>query len=103
MMRVVSLGHYEDQLIGNSTWNTGDWNADGEFTTADLVLAFQDGGFEIGPRGVVASVPEPSSWTLLMLGVIGISRTRNLVTCPETRVRCVTRAAISRLARPSFR
>jgi len=37
------LMEYEDDLVGNSTWEEGDWNADGEFDTSDLVLAFQSG------------------------------------------------------------
>ena len=40
---VFRAGEYEDAIAGNSTWETGDWNADGDFTTADLVLAFQSG------------------------------------------------------------
>lgn len=41
LVAVFQLGHYEDDLVGNSSWASGDWNCDGEFTTADLVLAFQ--------------------------------------------------------------
>ena len=32
-----------------------DWDGDGDFTTGDLVIAFQDGGYEQGPR-LVAEV-----------------------------------------------
>ena len=51
---------YEDDLVGNSTWATGDFNGDTEFDTADFVFAFRDNGYEKGPRAGVA-VPEPSS------------------------------------------
>jgi hypothetical protein len=53
---VFGAGEYEDDIPGNSTWPTGDWNADGDFTSSDLVFAFQDGGYEQGPRAAV--VPE---------------------------------------------
>ena len=45
MTAVFQAGEYEDNLVGNSTWAEGDWNGDGEFDSADLVLAFQDNGF----------------------------------------------------------
>lgn len=51
---------YEDDLVGNSTWATGDFNGDAEFDTADFVFAFRDNGYEKGPRPAVA-VPEPSN------------------------------------------
>jgi hypothetical protein len=35
-------------------------DGDGDFKTNDLVSAFQDGGYEKGPRPAVAVVPEPS-------------------------------------------
>ncbi len=31
-------------------WAEGDWNADAEFTSSDLVVAFQDGGLRKGSR-----------------------------------------------------
>ena len=63
----------------NSTWATGDWNGDGEFSTSDLVSAFEDGGYEKGPRVAVNAVPEPASTVLLMGGLIVITfcRRRN--------------------------
>jgi uncharacterized protein YjbI with pentapeptide repeats len=60
-------------------WSEGDWNADHEFTTADLVVALADGGYERGPRAAVASVPEPATLATLLVGVIAVlsaSRTR---------------------------
>ncbi|MCA9148697.1 MAG: PEP-CTERM sorting domain-containing protein [Planctomycetales bacterium] len=55
-------------MDNNSTWSTGDWNGDGEFTTSDLVVAFQDGGYEQGPRSAVSSVPESSGMLSLLIG-----------------------------------
>jgi hypothetical protein len=49
---------------------TGDWNADGEFDSSDFVVAFTDGGYEAGPRGSVAAVPEPSSLVLMLLAAL---------------------------------
>jgi hypothetical protein len=70
--RASEAGQYEDALGGNSGWSSGDWDGDGEFTTGDLVAAFQDGGYEKGPRPTIATVPEPSSWFMLLLGFLTI-------------------------------
>ena len=59
---VFAAGQYEDVLVGNSTWATGDWNGDAEFGSGDMVFAFQFGGYELGPRAAAAVVPEPGSW-----------------------------------------
>jgi hypothetical protein len=37
--------------VSNSTWASGDWDGDGNFTSANLVFALADGGYEQGPRG----------------------------------------------------
>ncbi|MCP4189120.1 MAG: hypothetical protein GY768_00680 [Planctomycetaceae bacterium] len=42
---VNQAGEYEDGQSGNSTWEEGDWDGDGEFTTADLVFAFRRSRF----------------------------------------------------------
>ena len=66
----LQAGEYEDEVADNSKWETGDWNGDGEFDSADFVKAFQGGGFEEGPRAA-ESVPEPAGMTLVLLGVMG--------------------------------
>ena len=76
LVEVFKAGQYEDGIAGNSTWATGDWNGDREFDTGDLVAAFQDGGFEAGPRAAVSVVPEPTCATLLLIGALGILRSR---------------------------
>ena len=73
---------------GNSTWATGDWNGDAEFDFGDLVLAFQDGGYEQGPRAAVNAVPEPSSAILLVVGIICFCRYSDISI--GTRVKSVT-------------
>ena len=65
LVGVFQTNQYEDRIEKNSTWATGDWDGDLEFSTSDLVLAFQDGGFEAGPRNAIATVPEPDSKTLM--------------------------------------
>jgi hypothetical protein len=65
---VLAAGEFEDDLVGNSTWATGDWDGDGDFTTSDIVRALQAGGYEQGPRSSVASVPEPTSCLLIVSG-----------------------------------
>ena len=72
-------GEYEDGVAGNSTWGTGDWNADLEFGSGDLVAAFTDGGYEQGPKAAaVAVVPEPSSFVLLTIAGLLILRRRRV-------------------------
>jgi hypothetical protein len=39
LVRLFQIGEYEDDLPDNSTWYEGDWNGDGDFTTADFVYA----------------------------------------------------------------
>lgn len=74
LVDVFTAGQYEDGVAGNSTWATGDWNGDGEFSSSDFVAAFSDGGYEQGPRAAVSAVPEPSSLSLLLVGVLGFRR-----------------------------
>ena len=44
-MTVFIAGEYEGDIEFNSTWETGDWNGDHEFNTADLVYAFHAGSY----------------------------------------------------------
>ncbi len=46
LLHVFQVGEYDDLLVGNSTWEDGEWNGGGEFTSKDLVLAFQLNQFE---------------------------------------------------------
>ena len=45
LVQIFSAAEFEDGVVGNSGWATGDWNCDGEFTTNDLVAAFQEGAY----------------------------------------------------------
>ncbi len=76
LVGVFQAGGYEDDVIGNASWATGDWTGDKEFNSADLVVAFQDGGFEMGPRTTVAPVPEPTSTLLGALSMMGFYSAR---------------------------
>ncbi len=68
LVSVFAAGEYEDTVVGNSVWETGDWSGDMEFDTSDMVLAFQKGGYELGPRSAVSAVPEPAGVLSLLLG-----------------------------------
>ena len=46
-IRVFQFGEYEDDVEDNSTWERGDWDGDLDFTTRDLVFAFQYGNYSI--------------------------------------------------------
>jgi hypothetical protein len=62
---IFQAGQYEDNIPGNSLWESGDWDGDGDFSTTDFVLAFQAAGYESGPRPA-AAVPEPTAAGLLL-------------------------------------
>ena len=70
---VFTAGEYEDGVAGNSSWAEGDWNGDGDFDSSDFVSAFSAGGYEIGPRQA-AVVPEPTSISLVLLGLLSLFR-----------------------------
>ena len=59
LVQVFQANEYEDEEAFNSDWSDGDWNGDREFTSADLVVAFQDRGYEQAAK----AVPEPSQFT----------------------------------------
>lgn len=70
LVAVFQRGEYEDQVVGNSTWEDGDWDGDLEFGSGDFVTAFQAGGYEAGPRGAVAAaVPEPAGSVTALLAL----------------------------------
>jgi hypothetical protein len=71
LVKVFAAGEYEDASAHNSGWAEGDWNGDRDFTSTDLVVAFQDGGYERGPRPEMHAVPEPTSFALLIAALIG--------------------------------
>ncbi len=54
LVEIFILGEYEDNIAGNSGWADGDWDCDGDFTTSDMVAAFQEGGY------VAAALPVSS-------------------------------------------
>lgn len=69
---VFQAGQYEDAIVGNSTWATGDFDGDGDFGSGDFVAAFQSGGYEAGPRPSVSAVPEPTSGLLCFSTLVGL-------------------------------
>jgi hypothetical protein len=50
LVLVFTAAEFEDSVAGNSTWEEGDWTGDGDFTTADLVYAFQNGNYVSAAR-----------------------------------------------------
>ncbi|MEZ6116271.1 MAG: LamG-like jellyroll fold domain-containing protein [Pirellulaceae bacterium] len=73
-VQVFTAGKFEQDVVAN--WQDGDWNGDGRFNSGDFVAAFTDGGFELGPRGAVSAVPEPSTMSLVLIGLLGLARIR---------------------------
>ena len=62
LVRVFQAGEYEDQIEGNSSFGTGDWNGDGEFDSSDLVMAFQAGHYEAGAASNLADIAAAVDW-----------------------------------------
>ena len=74
LVGTFAIGKYE---TGDAAgWADGDWDGDQLFGSADFVAAFSDGGYEQGPRRAVASVPEPATHLLVLLGLFGLGRFR---------------------------
>ena len=42
---VMQSGEYEDEIVGNSGWEEGDWNGDADFTTGDFQFVFSFGNY----------------------------------------------------------
>ena len=74
LVDVFTAGKYETNEM--AIWSEGDWNADERFDSTDFVVAFQGGGYEMGIRRPAATVPEPSSWILAIMGLGAIARLR---------------------------
>ena len=66
LVAVFTVGAYETGAAAN--WEQGDWDGDTLFSSSDFVAAFSNGGYEQGSRAAVATVPEPTSGLLLLLG-----------------------------------
>jgi len=71
LVTVFGAGKYETGA--DATWVEGDWDGDGVFGSGDLVFAFGGGGYELGPRGAVAAVPEPSAMLCTIIGALLLS------------------------------
>jgi hypothetical protein len=68
----VTAGHIE--FSPSRARSEGDFNGDQRFGSGDLVTAFQDGGYEKGPRAAVSAVPEPAGIVLLLFGLFSTVR-----------------------------
>ncbi len=71
LVQVLESGSYEADTP--SSWSTGDFDGNGRTDSGDWVLALADGGYEQGPRAAVNIVPEPSSFVMLLAGLMGIA------------------------------
>jgi hypothetical protein len=81
LVDVFVAGEYEDAFEHNSGWATGDWNGDFEFSSSDVVLVFQEGGFQANSTSWASPVPEPphgiAHLLVCMALVIGRARARS--------------------------
>ena len=60
LVAVFQAGEYEDDDVGNSTFEEGDWDGDSDFTTRDLVLLFQLGLFQKNATSLFYGLPVPT-------------------------------------------
>ena len=58
LVAAFAAGEYEDDVDGNSTFEEGDWNGDGDFNTTDLVFAFQLGDYEPASPALIGAAVE---------------------------------------------
>ncbi len=76
LVRMLASGTYEVDV--DSVWTQGDFNGDGRTDSGDLVAGLADGGYENGPvPAAVASVPEPTSFVLALMGLAAFGLLRN--------------------------
>lgn len=68
LVTVLASGSYEVDIASN--WSSGDFDGNGRTNSGDLVAALADGGYELGPPAAVASVPEPSAITSVVIGAM---------------------------------
>jgi hypothetical protein len=76
LVTAFAAGEYEDSVELNSLWTSGDWNGDREFDSQDLVFAFQMGDYESSASGDLATVPEPTTRGMVLLGAFLVQRRR---------------------------
>jgi hypothetical protein len=70
MVQVFAAGKYETGE--DAGWAEGDWDANLEFNSSDMVAAFADGGYEQGLKTDAAGVPEPAPVLLLVTGLMAV-------------------------------
>jgi hypothetical protein len=61
LVLIFGAGEYEDDIVGNSTWEEGDWNEDGDFDSSDLVFAFQAATYVSEDAQPAANVESPTA------------------------------------------
>ena len=79
LVSVFTSGEYEDTIAGNSTWATGDWNGDTEFTSSDFVDALSKFTYTAVRPAPASAVPEPGSQVLLLTSWLVWQRTRRRI------------------------
>ena len=65
LVTVFTACEHAVSIETNSICAAGDWNGDSDFSSGDLVVAFQTGAYEAGVITAL-SVPEPAGFVQMM-------------------------------------
>ena len=75
---ILAGGKYNNPVLGPATWIEGDYNGDDLVNSTDLFLILGTGLYNAGPYTTftpptaLASVPEPSTFTLAVFGLVAL-------------------------------
>ena len=77
LFEILAAGKFNHPELGPTTWRKGDYNGDDLVNSADLFLILSTGKYNQGPYTTtaptaLATVPEPSSFALTALSLMGL-------------------------------
>ena len=79
LFAILAAGKFNNPAAGPATWREGDYNGDDLVNSTDLFLILATGKYNQGPYttatgpGALASVPEPSTFTLAVFGLLAVA------------------------------
>ena len=79
LFAILEAGKYNHPEFGPATWLEGDFSGDDLVNSTDLFLILATGKYNQGPYttatppAALASVPEPSTFTLAVFGLLAVA------------------------------